>query len=164
MIDVEAIKYVQAAKTAGTIPCETPDIIDPLFRDQCLTEAILAAQLAYCPYSNFHVGAAVITQHGQVFAGCNVENAAYGSTICAERNAITTMIANCGPATKIQEVTIWCPTPTPVPPCGACRQVIREFAENMDIRIWSYCADPTVNPLGLRLDELLPFSFGPENL
>lgn len=161
MIDVDAIKFVEAA---GTLPVETPDIQDPLFRADQLREAILAAQLAYCPYSKFPVGAAVITNTGQIIGGCNVENAAYGSTICAERNAITTMIAQGGPGTKIQEVTIWCPTPEPVPPCGACRQVIREFAESLDIRIWSYCKDPAAKPLGLRLDELLPFSFGPENL
>ena len=75
---------------------------------------------AYCPYSKFHVGAAVLAKSGKVYAGCNVENAAYGSTICAERGAIMQMVA--GGDRQIAAVVIYTPTQFASPPCGACRQ------------------------------------------
>ncbi len=90
-----------------------------------------AAARAYCPYSNFHVGAAVLAD-GRVFSGCNVENASYGLTICAERNAIFAAIA--AGARRIQAIALVCvdaaddaPAASRMP-CGACRQVIAEFA------------------------------------
>src|SRR5271169_5350356 len=85
-----------------------------------------AASHAYCPYSRFHVGAAILTGRGGIFAGCNVENASYGLTICAERNAIFQAVARQG-ATKIRAVLVYTPTKKPTAPCGACRQVINEF-------------------------------------
>lgn len=85
-----------------------------------------ASEHAYCPYSRFAVGAAVRAADGRVFAGCNVENASFGLTICAERNAIFQAIA--AGARDIVAVAVYTPTPNVTTPCGACRQVMAEFA------------------------------------
>jgi cytidine deaminase len=82
---------------------------------------------AHAPYSHFRVGAALITAEGKVFAGCNVENASYGMTNCAERTAIFTAIAQSGPRLDIRAVAVVNDQGVPCSPCGACRQVIYEF-------------------------------------
>src|SRR5579864_6622228 len=92
---------------------------------QLLRAARSASRQAYCPYSRFAVGAALLSADGRVFAGCNVENASYGLTICAERNAIFQAVA--AGERRIQAIAIYTPTPTPSAPCGACRQVLYEF-------------------------------------
>lgn len=117
-----------------------------------------ASEKAYCAYSNFRVGAAVLTADGEIFEGCNVENASYGLTICAERNAVFQMVAR--GRQKIAAVVIYTPTPTPSAPCGACRQVINEFGP--DALILSVCDGKDV--LEKKLSELLPDAFGPANL
>jgi len=116
------------------------------------------SQRAWCPYSRFPVGAAVRTEDGSVFCGCNVENASSGLTICAERNAIFQAVA--AGHRRIVQVVIYTPTPTPTAPCGACRQVIAEFG--MQAIIQSYCDGPDV--LRSSLTELLPHAFGPGSL
>jgi cytidine deaminase len=113
---------------------------------------------AYCPYSKFRVGAAVLTDSGAVFTGCNVENASYGLTICAERNAVFHMVAQ--DHQRIIALVIYTPTPKPSPPCGSCRQVIREFGP--DAMIISVCDSPDM--LRKTLSELLPDAFGPANI
>ena len=113
---------------------------------------------AYCPYSKFRVGAAVLTDSGDIFTGCNVENASYGLTICAERNAIFQMVARAHQ--RVQAVVIYTPTSKPSAPCGACRQVINEFGP--DVLIISVCDGPDV--LKKSLSALLPDAFGPANL
>jgi cytidine deaminase len=120
--------------------------------------AISASEHAYCPYSKFRVGAAVLTESGEVFVGCNVENASYGLTICAERNAIFHMVAQA--QTAIRALVIYTPTKTPSAPCGACRQVINEFGPAAEI--FSYCDGSEI--LHKTLSELLPGAFGPHNL
>ena len=117
-----------------------------------------ASKSAYCPYSNFRVGAVIETDAG-VFSGCNIENASYGLTICAERNAIFRAV-RCG-ATIIHSVVIYTPTSEPTAPCGACRQVIREFASHATM---IYSASDGDSLEFMSLEELLPYSFGPENL
>ena len=117
-----------------------------------------AAAQAYCPYSRFRVGAAVLTDRGEIFAGCNVENASYGLTICAERNAVFQMVA-AGEA-AFDRIVIYTPTVTPTAPCGACRQVLNEF--NPDAEVVSVCDGPDV--LRSTVRELLPAAFGPANL
>ncbi len=120
--------------------------------------ALRASRNAYCRYSKFRVGAAVLTESGQIFAGCNVENASYGLTICAERNAIFQAVAN--GQRKIRAVAIVTPTDFPTPPCGACRQVINEFGSRAEI--FSFSKRGKVLRFNLR--DLLPAAFGPENI
>jgi cytidine deaminase len=85
---------------------------------------------AYAPFSNFRVGAALLTEKGDVFLGCNVENSSYGMTNCAERTAIFTAIAQGGPKLKIRAVAVVNDHGIASAPCGACRQVIYEFGPN----------------------------------
>ena len=122
------------------------------------TAAIESAKRAYCPYSHFPVGAAVLTSEGRIFWGCNVENAAYGLTICAERNAIFHAVA-CG-SKKIVAVMIYSSTSKPSAPCGACRQVINEFGPKAVV----YCVCDGKEELCVPVTELLKHAFGPQNL
>jgi cytidine deaminase len=114
---------------------------------------------AYAPYSRFKVGAALITPDGQIFSGCNVENAAYPVGTCAEAGAIAAMIA--GGGQRIAAIVVMGDGDELVTPCGGCRQRIREFA-SPDTPI--HVAGPEGIRRSFTLDELLPFSFGPENL
>lgn len=87
-----------------------------------------AQQNAYAPYSKFRVGAAILLENGEIFTGCNVENASYGLTNCAERSAIFAAVSKLGPAqVKIRAVAVVNEQDVPCSPCGACRQVIAEF-------------------------------------
>ena len=105
--------------------------ITPAERKSLLDAARKALKRAYAPYSNFHVGAAVLTEQGEIFLGCNVENASYGLTICAERAAIFTAVQETkGPKLAIRAVAVVNGDELPCSPCGACRQVIFEFGEN----------------------------------
>jgi len=117
-----------------------------------------ASRNAYAPYSNFRVGAAILTEGGQIHAGCNVENASYGLAICAERNAASAMAFANPEDREIRLVAVFSPDAAPCFPCGACRQVLREFG----------CKEVVVEEAaGLRsypFDEILPYSFGPEDL
>ena len=117
-----------------------------------------ASAQAYCPYSKFRVGAALAARSGAVFVGCNVENASYGLTICAERNAVFQMVA--AGETAFDAIVIYTPTPMPTAPCGACRQVLNEF--NADAEVVSVCDGPDVIRSTVR--DLLPGAFGPANL
>jgi cytidine deaminase len=130
------------------------DLLHTLFE-----AARLARERAYAPYSNFKVGAALATSGGAVFAGCNVENAAYPVGTCAEAGAIAAMVA--AGETRIAAVLVLGEGDALVTPCGACRQRIREFAPP-DALI--HIADLNRIKRSFRLDELLPASFGPENL
>jgi len=112
-----------------------------------------ASAHAHCPYSRFRVGAAVLTGDGSIAAGCNVENASYGLTVCAERNAVSRAVAD--GARNIDAVVVYTPTPEPVTPCGACRQVIAEFGSGARIRC--ICDGPAI--LEFDLADLLPHAF-----
>ena len=120
-------------------------------------EAIRAR--AYAPYSKFSVGAAILADDGKVYAGCNIENAAYPQGNCAEASAIAAMIA--GGARRIRRIYVTGPGSAPVTPCGGCRQRIREFAD-LDVVVISHGVDG--QPLAATLGALLPHSFGPEFL
>jgi len=132
-------------------------IPDRLF-DNLKRAAVSASESAYCPYSKFRVGAAVLTGDERIFSGCNVENASFGLTICAERNAIFQAVAN--HARQITALVVYTPTPTPASPCGACRQVINEFGPEAEV--FSFCDGPEV--IRRRLSELLPSAFGPADV
>src|ERR1700676_4636884 len=101
--------------------------IDEPARAALIAAARQAAGQAYCPYSRFRVGAAVLTGRGEIFSGCNVENASNGLTICAERNAIFQAVAKAAGPLVIRAIVVFTPTLEPTAPCGACRQVINEF-------------------------------------
>jgi cytidine deaminase len=117
------------------------------------------ARTAYAPYSNFLVGAAILTEGGAVHAGCNVENASYGLTICAERNAATTMVSADPEDRRIKSVAVFSPNASPCFPCGACRQFLREFGCQEVV-----VEDASGKPRRYPFEELLPNSFGPEDL
>ena len=117
-----------------------------------------AAKRAYAPYSNFHVGAAILTGGCTIHQGANVENASYGLSMCAERNAVARMAATDPEDREIELVAVFSPNASPCFPCGACRQVLREFG----------CKEVLVETgRGLQrypFDRILPDSFGPEDL
>ena len=128
--------------------------------DKALYEAAAAIRAkSYSPYSNFAVGAAILADDGQIYAGCNIENAAFPQGNCAEASAISAMIAAGGK--RIKRIYVIGTGAAPVIPCGGCRQRIREFAD-LDVEVISHGVDG--DPLTCTLDYLLPHSFGPEYL
>lgn len=126
--------------------------------DVLAKEAKAAAKQAYVPYSRFAVGAAIFTAEGKIVRGCNVENASYGLTNCAERTAI--FAARADGMQEVVAVCIYTPTAVPTPPCGACRQVLNEFGPTMQVR--AICDGDGI--IDTTLDQLLPGAFGPKNL
>jgi len=102
-------------------------VVDRVMREKLLKMAKSAQDHAYAPYSKFHVGAAILLSDGRIFTGCNVENASYGLTICAERNAIFQAVAASKKKPKVVAVAVSTDPSVACSPCGACRQVIWEF-------------------------------------
>ena len=127
--------------------------------DEMLQMARESMEKAYVPYSEFSVGAVIRAQSGKLYAGCNVENAAYPAGSCAEQGAISAMIL--GGDRKIQEMVVMGNGEQLVSPCGSCRQRIREFADPGTV---IHICDRNGVRKSMTLDELLPVSFGPENL
>jgi cytidine deaminase len=128
--------------------------------EQAMSMAESAAGKAYAPYSGFRVGATVVTESGEAYSGCNVENASYGLATCAERNAVAAMVlAGEGSGmSRISYVAVTSPGASTAFPCGACRQVLHEFG----------CREVFVreagNIKGYPFDEILPNAFGPRDL
>jgi cytidine deaminase len=122
--------------------------------EELLSAAIYARQKAYVPYSGFKVGAALRGSAGEIFSGCNVENASYGLTLCAERNTVCTAVA-AGVQTFTQMVIV-ADSETPCPPCGACRQFLFEFAPNLELWVANLSGETKF----YRLCDLLPEAFG----
>ena len=125
-------------------------------REKLETAAGRAMKNAHAPYSNFHVGAAILLTNGKIFAGCNVENASYGMTNCAERTAIFSAVAALGPKIEIAAVAVTNDQGVACSPCGACRQVIYEFGPNAVIYFqgkkgWKKSAITHLLPEGFRL-------------
>jgi cytidine deaminase len=124
--------------------------------DRLVSAATAAREKAYAPYSGFAVGAALLAADGQVYTGCNVENASYGLGVCAERNAIFHAVAE-----GVRDfVAVAVVTENGVTPCGACRQVLSEFNPRMTVIVADGAGQRTI----YRLDELLPHAFGREHL
>lgn len=121
--------------------------------DEMRRQAVAAAEAAYAPYSQFRVGAVVVDEEDRIFKGCNVENASFGLTICAERAAVATAVAH--GARRLRAIMIFTPTPTLTPPCGACRQVLAEFGSEMEVHLVNDGSKAVY-----RLADLLPISFG----
>ena len=124
-----------------------------------IDEINLLLEKAYVPYSKFPVAALLIDNSGKKHKGVNVENASFGLTLCAERNAITTAVTE--NMKKIKVLVVTGKTPEPISPCGACRQVIREFSDNDTVII---LANKDKKYKITSLEKLLPYSFGPEDL
>lgn len=131
--------------------------------------AIDAAKTAYAPYSNFHVGAALLLDNGQIVTGSNFENASYGMTLCAETVAISKANSD-GQLQAIREIAVAGglaghvgTAAEPITPCGRCRQIIKEVEDVTEIDIPVHCAHAT-GYTTFRLSELLPHGFGPANL
>jgi len=127
--------------------------IPPAALEELRRRARNAAAHAHAPYSRFRVGAAVLTDVG-VHAGANVENASYGLSVCAERNAIFHAIAE--GARRVDAICVYTPTRAPVTPCGACLQVLREFAADALVLC---CTDDAAAERRYQLSELLPAAF-----
>ena len=126
--------------------------------DQALFEAACEMlSRAYAPYSNFRVGAAILTDDGRVFTGCNIENASYGATICAERTAAVKAVSE--GATRFTAIAV-VGEKAPAWPCGICRQVLREFGPDMRVLVGA----PGQGFTATTLEAILPHSFGPEDL
>jgi cytidine deaminase len=120
--------------------------------------AIAARELAYAPYSRFSVGAAAQSASGHVYPGCNIENAAYGPSICAERVALGSAYA--AGDRRIAAIAVVTPTDGPASPCGICRQVIAELAPDAVVVLANLAGQRRVTTP----QELLPFGFGPAQL
>ena len=125
--------------------------------DTLVAAARAAQQHAYAPYSKFRVGAAVEAEDGAVYAGCTVENASYGLTICAERAAVAAAVS--AGARRLRRAAVVTDLEPPAAPCGACRQVLAEFGPALQLILAGPSTTRTAS-----LAELLPLAFGPEQL
>ena len=126
-------------------------------KKELVRRALKAKKNAYVPYSGFHVGAAILTEDNEVYDGCNIEIASYSPTICAERTAIFKAVSE--GHLKVKAIAI-VGDANHTYPCGVCRQVIREFGKDATVII----ANSEEDYREYDLDELLPHSFGPEDL
>ena len=128
--------------------------------DQELVDiAFKMLERSYIPYSNFPVGAAICCSDGTIFTGCNVENAAYGSTICAERTALVKAVSE-GHRDDLERIAVVGNSNDYCWPCGACRQMLYEFNPDMTVLV----ARGNRDFVKLKLHELLPHGFGPKSL
>src|SRR3989304_6951189 len=121
--------------------------------EDLLAEAKIVRKKAYAPYSNFKVGAAVLTIDGKIFTGCNVENSSYGLSICAERSAISNAISS--GYKKFTKIAVVTDSEPPASPCGACRQVIFEFGDDIEVIMANLKGDIKI----MKIDELLKDGF-----
>jgi cytidine deaminase len=152
---------VQHYTIANSLPkeCDTMQELAPGDLERLLTASLAARSKAYAPYSHYAVGAAVLDDQGCVHAGCNVENAAYPQSWCAEATALGAMLMAGGKRAKA--VLVSGPGPDIITPCGGCRQKLREFGDD-DLLV--IAADPSGVKHTWTLGQLLPASFGPDHL
>ena len=134
-----------------------PDVKPPATDspDQLQAAAVAAAENAYAPDSGFRVGAALLFEDGFISTGCNVENVSYGLTICAERTALFSAIAQRGSGHKIVAISVTNLNAAPSPPCGACRQVLAEFVAPDAVISFPSDNGPELRPF----TEIFPFTF-----
>jgi cytidine deaminase len=135
----------------------------PIDWDALARAAIATRQRAHAPYSRYRVGAALVTDDGVVHAGCNVENATYGLTICAERTAVVSMVAAGGK--RVAAIAVVTQGPTAGSPCGACRQTLAEFAADAPVLMLAVDDDGVVlDRRESTVDTLLPDAFRGDRL
>lgn len=127
--------------------------MDQELKKKLVEQAHNGRDKAYAPYSKFKVGAALLTKDGKIYQGCNVENASYGLSNCAERTAIFKAISEGDH--EFEAIAVVADSPTPVPPCGACRQVISEFNPKMRVILSNLKGDISETTI----DQLLPGAF-----
>lgn len=120
--------------------------------------AAKARENAHVPYSHFRVGAALLTEDGQVFSGANIENSSYGLTICAERTAVVKAVSE--GVKNFKAIAVVTDAVEPASPCGACRQVLTEFAPNLEVIM----ASPSGEVTKMKLSELLPLAFSAQDM
>lgn len=133
--------------------------------NELIEQAIRARELAYAPYSNFMVGAALLTKDGKVYKGCNIENAGYSPSNCAERTAFFKAVSEGDLHFEAIAVAGWAKganNNNPAFPCGVCRQVMMEFCDPKTFRV--LITDSQNNVVARTLEELLPHGFGPADL
>jgi cytidine deaminase len=129
-------------------------MVTEAWRARLLKAAAEARERAYAPYSGLRVGAALLTRRGNIFSGCNVENASYGLTVCAERAAVFAAVAQEGPELRIQALAVVGEPGAQFPPCGACRQVLAEFGPEAVVLFQGEGGLTEA-----RLEDLLPHGF-----
>ena len=129
--------------------------LSELTRIELIESALQATERAYAPYSNFKVGAALLSEDGKIFKGCNIENSTYGATICAERTALAKAVSE--GSTKFRAIAVVSTTNGSelTYPCGICRQVLFEFMPEAEVIV----SDPDFNYKVYTVSELLPFGF-----
>ena len=123
---------------------------------ELLEKAKEASKHAYCPYSEFPVGACALFDSGNFYLGCNVENSSYGLTLCAERNAISNAVAQ-GETSKLVKIAIYSPKSTKCFPCGACRQWIQEFSQDGKTQV--ILEDENLKEIIYSINDIFPYSF-----
>lgn len=122
-------------------------------REELKSAAVSMLERSYCPYSHFPVGAALECEDGTVYTGCNIENAGYSSTVCAERTAVFKAVSE--GHRRFKRIVVAGRSDSPCVPCGECRQVLSEFAPELEV----ICLDKNGGELTLSLSDLLPHSF-----
>ena len=130
---------------------------------ELIKKALEATKLSYSPYSNFKVGAAVLTKDGQVILGSNIENASYGLCMCAERNALYSTYLKGYKKKDIVAIALVGDTEKPITPCGACRQVMSELMP-LDAKVYMASTKKGVEVLTKTVAELMPFAFDGSDL
>ncbi|XP_071377939.1 cytidine deaminase-like [Centroberyx affinis] len=144
----------EAVAEASRLPTEADNWIKPLIH-----KSQKAKEFAYCPYSKFRVGAALMAHDGTVFTGCNVENACYNIGVCAERTAITKAVSE--GHRSFQAIAIASDLENEfISPCGGCRQFMREFGDQWSV----FLSKPDGSYIDMTVEELLPVSFSPDDL
>lgn len=133
---------------------------DTPYLAELLKKAFIGQSMAHAPYSKRFIGAAVLMEDGNIYSGCNIENASYGGTVCAERVAIWKAVSE-GSFGKIKEILVVSSEKDPWPPCGMCRQVIAEFATKKTI---IHTANPDGKMKSFTFDDIFPEAFVPDHL
>jgi len=123
---------------------------------ELLAKAAQAAEHAHAPYSSLRVGAAILTSGGTVYSGCNIENAAFGATLCAERSALAAMVSTEGSDALIRAIAVWCSDKRPCYPCGICRQALLPWCEKTAVLV---VENADGSPETLSFASLLPYPF-----